>query len=75
MKTTVEIYQRTKKLFVTVQPKNSCKLEFADKLWIPFHDQPQSDIVVFAITNVNTYYILLKRWKRGKGPNEISTFN
>ena len=30
MEITVNIYQITKKFFVTVQPKNECKLEFAD---------------------------------------------
>ena len=44
-----EIYQTNQKLFVSVQPKNACKLEFADHLWLPFLDQPQSDIVFFAI--------------------------
>ena len=45
--TTVNIYQMNKKLFVTAQPKNACKLEFADNLWLPFPDKPQSEIVVF----------------------------
>ena len=40
-------YQTNKKLFVTVQPKNACILEFAGHLWLSFIDQPQSDIVFF----------------------------
>ena len=32
MKINVDIYQGTKKFFVSVQPKNACKLEFADHL-------------------------------------------
>ena len=39
IQTYVEIYQRTKRFFVTVQTKNTCKLEFADHLWLPFFDQ------------------------------------
>ena len=38
-----------KQIFVTVNPKNTCKFEFADHLWLPFIDQTQSDVVVFAI--------------------------
>ena len=49
---TVDVHQTNIKLFVTVQPKNACKLEFSDHLWIPFIDQPQSDILVFA----NNYF-------------------
>ena len=43
------INQTNKNFSVTVQPKNACKYEFADHLWLPFLDQQQSDIVVFAI--------------------------
>ena len=49
MRITVNIYQTNKNLFVVVQPKNACKLGFSDHLWLPFLDQPQSKIVVFAI--------------------------
>ena len=45
----VDIYQGTKKFFVTVQPKNACKLEFEDYLWLSLLDKPQFDIVVFAM--------------------------
>ena len=54
-------YQTNKKLFVTVQPKNACKLEFSDHLWIPFIDQPQSEIVVFAMITFNIYNILVQK--------------
>ena len=43
------IFQSNKKLFVMGYPKNPCKLEFADHLWLPLLDQPQSYFVVFAI--------------------------
>ena len=36
------IHKINKKFTVTVQPNNSCELEFADHLWLPFLDQPQS---------------------------------
>ena len=49
MKIIVDIYQTNKKLFVIVQPKSACKWEFADYLWIPILDQPQSDIVVSVL--------------------------
>ena len=55
-----DIYRTNKKLFVTVQPKNACKLEFVDHLWLPFLDQPQSDMVVFAIINFRIYNICCK---------------
>ena len=38
MRIPVDIYQGTKNLFVTVQPKNACKFESADHLWLPFID-------------------------------------
>ena len=41
--------------------KGACKLEFADHLWLPFLDQPQSDIVVFAIINFQIYNILVTK--------------
>ena len=44
----VDIHQKNKKFTVIFQPKNACKLGFADNLWLPFLDQPESDIVVFA---------------------------
>ena len=42
----VDIYQRTKRFFVIVQPKIHVKLEFTDHLWLPFLDKTQSDIDV-----------------------------
>ena len=72
---TVNINRRTKHLFVTVQGKKSCKLEFADHLWPPFLDQPHSDIVVFEIITFHIYNILVKKWKHGTGTNNIIKFN
>ena len=43
----VYINEGNKKITVTVQQKNACRLEFTDNLWLPVIDQPQSDIVVF----------------------------
>ena len=35
-----DIHKTNKKFTVTVQPKNTCKLEFADHLSLPFLYQP-----------------------------------
>ena len=43
---------------ITVNPKNVCKMEFADNLWLPFLDQPRSDVVVFEIISFGIYIIL-----------------
>ena len=75
MRITVEIHERNKKFTVTVQPKNACKLEFLDHLWLPFLDQPQFDIVVFAIINFQIYNNLVTKQKHGIGPNYFITFN
>ena len=71
----VQIYQRTKKFFVTVQPKNDFKMEFGNNLWLPFIDQPQYDIVVFAIITFHIYNILLKKLKHVIGANDVIKFN
>ena len=43
------ICQTNKKLFVTVNPKCSCKLEFTDHIWLRYLDQPQWYVLVFEI--------------------------
>ena len=60
------IVQTNQKLFATINPKNACKLEFSDHLWLPFLDQPQSDVKVFAIITFHIYNILVKMetWNR-----------
>ena len=63
------------KLFVTVNPKNACKLEFADNLWLPFLDKSHSDILIFTIISFQMYEILVTKWKNGIVPNDIITFN
>ena len=55
----VTMYPTNKKLFVTVQPKNTFQLELADHLWLPFLDQPQSNIVVFSIIIFQVYNIMV----------------
>ena len=50
-------------------------MEFADYLWLPFLDQPQSEIAVFEIINFRIYNIVVKKCKHGIGPNDIITFN
>ena len=58
---TVEIQQMNKKLFVTNQLKDACKLEFADHLWLPFLDQSQSDILVSAIITFQIYNVIVRK--------------
>ena len=61
------IYQTNNKLFVTVNPKNTCKLEFSNHLWLIFIDQPQSDVVVISVITFQIYKMLvtkLKTWNR-----------
>ena len=48
---------------------------FTYHLWLPFLDQPQSDIVVFAIRTFHIYNILVKKCKHVIGPNDIITFS
>ena len=48
-----------KKLYVTVNTKPSCKLEFLDHLWLPFIGQPQSDVIVFAMISLYIYKIIV----------------
>ena len=64
-----------KKFTVTVQPKNSCKLEFLDHLWLPFLDQPQSDIVFFVVINFDIYKTLISKLKHVIVSIDIITFN
>ena len=64
------IYQTNKKLFVTFKPKNAQGLEFAHHLWLPFIDQHQSDVVVFAIINFQIYNILVQKCKHEIGTND-----
>ena len=75
MRILVDISQTNKKLFVTFQPKNTCKLELTDHLWITYRDEPQSDIVVFTIINFQIYNILVQNWKHGIVPKAILPFN
>ena len=41
------VFQTNKTLFVTFNPRNSCKLELSYHLWLLFFDKPQSDVVLF----------------------------
>ena len=43
----VDIHEINKLFTVTVQPKNACRLDVVDHLWLPFLDQPQYDKLVF----------------------------
>ena len=65
MRIIVYIHQTNKKFSVIVQSKNACKLELVYHLWLPFIDQPQSDIVVFAIITFQIYNIIVKNGNMG----------
>ena len=45
------------------------------QLWLPFLDQPQSEIVVFVINIYQIYKILVTKGKHGIVPNDIIIFN
>ena len=75
MRIPVYIHERNKKFTVTVQQKNAYKLEFVDHLWLPFLDQPQSDILVFTIITFHKYNIPVSKWKHGIFHIYIITFN
>ena len=49
------ICQNNKGLFVTVNPRNACYLEFSDNWRLTFLDQPQSDVVSFEIISFQIY--------------------
>ena len=71
----VDIHQTNKRFSVIVKLKNVCKLEFVYHLWLPLIDQPQSNIAVFAMIIFQIYNILVTKWKRGIGPNDLIIFN
>ena len=50
-------------------------MEFADHLWLTFLDQPDSDIMVFAIITFHRYNIIVTKWKHVIGSNDITKFN
>ena len=75
MKITNRNCPKRTKLFVTVHPRNVCKMVFPDHLWLPFLDQPQSDKVVFAIIYFGIYKYLVTEWKHGIYINDIVKFN
>ena len=72
---TVDIYQTSEKLFVRVQPKNACKLEFSDNLWLPFLDQPQSEILGTAMIYFHINNILVHKWNHGIVSNDTLSLN
>ena len=60
---------------MTFNLKNVRRLEFSDNLWLPYLDQPHSDVVVFVVVTFQIYKILVTKWKHGICPNDIVTFN
>ena len=55
--------------------KKARTLYFGDIFCLRFIDQPQSDVVVFAITYFHTYITLVTEWKYVIGRNDIIIFN
>ena len=61
---------------MTVNPKNSYKMNFTDHLWLQFLDQPQSDAVLFAINFFLKHILnILTDWKHGISTDDIIPFN
>ena len=75
MRISIYIHKKNKNYSVTVQQKKHVNCHFADYLWIPLIDQPQSDIVVFKIITFHIYNIIVTKPKHRIGPNDIITFN
>ena len=69
------VCQTNKRLFMTVNPNNARKLGFADHPWLPFLDQPQSDVVIFEIIYFRIYRIFITEYKHGIFPIDIIIFN
>ena len=67
----VGIHERNKSSLLQFNQKMYVKLESVDNLQLQFIDQPQSDIVVFAIIN----FQILSKWKHGIGTIDIIKFN
>ena len=66
MRNPVGIQQTNKRFYITVQPRNACKVEFVDHLWL---------LIVFQIITFQVYTILVTKWKNGIGPNDIIALN
>ena len=60
---------------MTINPQNACKLEFDGHLWLPFLDQPQSEVVVFIIITFQIYKIIVTKYKNEIFLNGVITFN
>ena len=75
MRNILGIHKTNRKFTCYSSIKNACKLDFPDHLWLSFIDQPQPDIVVFAIITFHIYTILVTKCKHGIGPNDTNTFN
>ena len=75
MKFSVDIHQTNKNYVLQFNQKSAYKLEFVDHLWRPFIDEPQSDIVVFAIIILQVHNTLVTKQKHIIVPNDLITFN
>ena len=50
-------------------------MEFAYHAWLPFIDQPQSDVVVFATIYFDIYINIATEQKHGMSTNDTIKFN
>ena len=62
-------------MFVTVNPKNTYKVEFPDNLWLPLIYQPQSDEIAFEIILFGVYKNISITWKNEISVDDIVRFN
>ena len=50
-------------------------MELSDHLWLPFLDQPKSDVLVFDIINIYINIIVVTKWKYAILTNDLIQFN
>ena len=51
---------RKNKWLIAINSRHASKIKFTDNLWVPFLEQPQSGIFVFAMILVDIYKYMLK---------------
>ena len=68
------LYKIEKKVFVTVHPRNSYRVEFSDYLLIQFIYQPQSAVFIFDMIYFDMYKYPVTERKHVLSIHEIVTF-
>ena len=59
------ICKNDKNMFMTVNHRNECKMEFSDNLWLQFIDKPQPNVVIFSIIYSDLYKNIVTKWDHG----------